>query len=295
MTTRRGTLPSLAARTLITMTPFTPAESALLAAAETGAPAGEVADPAEADGWGPERRIRPEVLRWLCTDPAASARVAPAGLRLRGLCLTGSVDLDGTHIPFPLGFARCALTAGLHLSGAEVARLTLSGCRVGPVRCDGLVAHGPVVFADGTRVLGGVRLGGAAVLGDLVLTGARLLNPGALALAGAALRVEGDLLLDGGFTALGAVRLSDAAVAGRLDLRGGHFLNRGGVALACDRIQVAGKSHLDGGFKAYGQVRFLDARLAGASGAPGPAPTRDARAPRRRAAEPRAWAGPPPT
>jgi hypothetical protein len=292
MTTRRGTLPTLAARTLSTMTPFTPAEAALLEAAETGAPAGTVADPVGADGWGPERRVRPEVVRWLCVDPVASARVAPSGLRLRGLALTGPLDLDRVHVPFPLGFAHCALSAGLQLTGTEVARLTLSGCRVGPVRCDGLVAHGPVILADGTRVLGGIRLGGAAVLGDLVLTGARLLNPGAVALAGASLRVEGDLLLDGGFRALGAVRLVDAAVTGRLDLRGGRFLNHGGVALACDRIQVAGTSRLESGFKAYGQVRFMDARLAGA---PDRAPTRDARASRRRAAGPRTWAGPPPT
>jgi len=280
MTTRRGTLPALAARSLTTMTPFTPAEAALLAAAQIGAPTGTVADPDAAADWGPERRVRAEVLRWLCVDPTAQALVAPAGLRLRGLCLTGPVDLDRAQIPFPLGFAHCALPAGLVLTGAEVGRLTLSGCRVGPVRCDRLVAHGPVVFADGTQALGGVRLGGAVILGDLVLTGARLVNPGAVALAGVALRVEGDLLLDGGFMAQGAVRLVDVAVTGRLDLRGGRFLNPGGVALACDRIQVAGRGHLDGGYRAEGEVRFMDARLAGA---PKPARTRDARAAARRA------------
>jgi len=282
MTTRRGTLPALAAHSLSTMTPFTPAEAALLAAAETGAPTGTVADPVDADGWGPERRVRPEVLHWLCTDETARARVAPAGLRLRGLHVTGPVDLDRARIPFALGFAHCALPAGLDLTRAEVARLTLSGCRVGPVRCDRLMSHGPVAFADGTRVLGGVRLGDAVVLGDLTFTGARLINPGAVALAGAALRVEGDLRLDGGFRALGAVRLVDAAVAGRLDLRGGRFLNRGGVALACDRMQVAGQCHLGASFRAYGPVRFMDARLAGA---PDAGVTRDARAPRRRALE----------
>jgi hypothetical protein len=290
-TTRSGTppgLPALAARALATMTPFTPAEAALLAAAEAHAPAGMVADPALADQWGPERRVRPEVLRWLCLDPLARERVAPAGLRLRGLSLTGPVDLDRARIPFPLAFAHCALGAGLNLARAEVARLTLSGCRAGPVRCDRLTAHGPVAFADGTRILGGVRLGEALILGDLVLTGAKLLNPGAVALAATALRVEGDLCLDGGFEAQGAVRLLDAAVTGRLDLRGGRFLNRGGVALACDRIQVASESRLDGDFKAYGQVRFMDAHLAKVRGtAPlhGAAVTRDARAARRRALE----------
>lgn len=287
MTTRRSALPDLAAHALSTMAPFTPAEDALLAAAGTGAPAGTVADPDGAEAWGPERQVRPEVLRWLCTDPTARARVTPAGLRLRGLAVPGPVDLERARIPFPLAFAHCALPAGLNLAGAEVMRLSLSACRVGPMRCDRLTAHGPVVLADGTRVLGGVRLAGALVLGDLVLTGAELVNPGAVALAGAGIRVEGDLRLDGGFVARGAVRLGGAAVAGCLDLRGGRFLNRGGVALACDRIQVGGTCRLDGGFRPQGQVRFMDARLAqvvGRAGAPR-AVTRDGRAPRPRAFE----------
>jgi hypothetical protein len=287
MTTRQKALPDLAAHALSTMTPFTPAEAALLGAAVAGTPAGTVADPEGAGDWGPERQVRPEVLRWLCTDLDARARVDPKGLRLRGLALAGPVELERTHIPFPLGFAHCALPLGLNLAGAEVARLTLSGCRVGPVRCDRLTAHGPVVFADGTRVLGGVRLAGALVLGDLVFTGAELVNPGAVALAAAGLRVEGDLRLDGGFVARGAVRLGGAAVAGRLDLRGGRFLNPGGVALACDRVQVAGASHVEGGFKAEGQVRFMDAHLAGVPGPARPprAVTRDGRAARPRTLE----------
>lgn len=266
--TRPGSLPGslldLAALALRPMTPFTDLERRMLEAALEGAPAGEVADPAEADGWGPERTVRPEVLAWLCTDPAAVERVSGRGLRLRGVRFTGPVDLGRARIPFPLAFAHCEMGPGMVLDDAEVGRLTLSGCRVGPMRCDRMTAQGTVAVADGTWVLGGVRLSGAVVLGDLVLTGARLVNRGGLALAGTALRVEGDLCMDTGFRALGSVRLIDAAVTGRLDLRGGRCLNRGGIALACDRIQVAGACHLGRGFKAYGRVRFMDARLADA-------------------------------
>lgn len=277
----------LAARALAPMTPFTDLERRVLEAAPTGDPAGEVDDPARADAWGPERTVRPEVLAWLCTDAAAAERVSRRGLRLRGARLAGPVDLGRARVPFPLAFAHCDMAPGLVLDDAEVARLTLSGCRAGPVRCDRMTARGTVALADGTRVLGGVRLSGAVVLGDLMLSGARLVNRGGLALAGTGLRVEGDLCLDTGFRALGSVRLIDAAVTGRLDLRGGRFLNRGGIALACDRIQVAGACHLGRGFAAYGRVRFMDARMADARDpVPGGALVADGRARAARAAAP---------
>jgi len=271
-------LAELAARAL-EGPPFTRAERALLAAAEDGGAArggpGADPDPAGAAAWGPERTVRADLVRWLCTHPEAARRVHPRGLSLHGARVTHPLDLAHVAVPFPLRLVRCALLPGLVFADADLARLTLSGCRVGPLRADRLVARGPVTIADGTRVLGGARLCDATVLGDLCLRGAALINGGAVALAASRLTVEGDLLLDGAFRALGAVRLIDATVAGDLDCRGGRFLNRGGVALACDRIQVGGRTHLDAGFKAYGAVRLLDARVHG--GTHGHASTTDAR------------------
>lgn len=287
MATRRGELHALAEGALGELAPLTLAERRMLEAAETGGVARAAGPDAEMNAayperWGTERMIRPDALRWLCTEPAAVRRVTEVGVRIHGARFDGPLDLSFTAVPFPLVLARCALQPGLALSDADLAALTVSACRVGPVRCDRLNAHGPVSLSQGTRILGGVRLVGATILGDLSLRGATLINGGGVALAAMGLSVEGSLHLDGGFRALGAVRLIDATVSGHLNCQGGRFMNRGAVALACDRMQVAGQCHLGASFRAYGPVRFMDARLAGA---PETAVTRDARAPRRRALE----------
>lgn len=280
MATRRGALHALAASALTDYGPFTPAERRVFEAAEAGRVARAAGtstelDPDRPERWGDERLVRPDVLRWLCTDREAVRRVRPEGVRIHGARFDSPLDLSHAVIPFPLVLARCAVQPGLILNDADIPLLLLSACRVGPVRCDRLTVHGPVSLAEGTRVLGGVRLTGATILGDLSLRGARLINGGAVALAAMGLCVEGNLHLDGGFRALGAVRLIDATVSGHLNCQGGRFLNRGGVALACDRMQVGGSTYLDAGFKAYGQVRLAGARVMGAThGEAGEAPGR---------------------
>jgi hypothetical protein len=41
-------------------------------------------DPAHADEWSAEREVRAELIRWLCVDPRARARIDPQGIRLLG-------------------------------------------------------------------------------------------------------------------------------------------------------------------------------------------------------------------
>src|SRR6516225_7523910 len=86
-------------------------ELALLRAAPRGklAPCGESCDtydptndPARAEAWGQQREVRAELIRWLCTDLDAAARVDPRGLQLLGAAVVGELDLSFVKVPFPL-------------------------------------------------------------------------------------------------------------------------------------------------------------------------------------------------
>lgn len=229
---------------------FTFAERHLLMAVplgETGAgaSAGDYIDPADADRWPDSRNVRPSLIRWLCASPEAVRQMHDNGLRLFAARLSGPLNLSFASIPFPLSFHHCNLISGINISDAEVGRLSFRHCQVGPVRGDRASLEGSLVFAEGTRVLGGVRLQGATVHGNLALNGAHLINSGAVAFAGNGLHVTGSLYMGTDFRALGAVRLTRSVIAGSLDTRGGSFINQSGPALSCDGIQVGGAVHMD--------------------------------------------------
>lgn len=254
----------LAEYTVGELLPFSFAEGRMLDAAAAGEVIALDGAHLPPEAWGNEHDVRPELLRWLCSDPVALARVHEHGLHLKGVRVTGPLNLSAIHMPYPLIFENCVLDHGFGLVDSELGGLAVLGTRMGPMRGDRLALHGPLTVGGGTRITGGLRLKEATVAGALSLTHADLLNRGGVAFGGSGLSVEGDLRLGQGFRALGTVRLVGAVVAGHLDLNGARLLNRGGVALACDRLAVAGDLYLHGNFRAYGQVRLVQAHVSGA-------------------------------
>jgi hypothetical protein len=95
--------------------------------------------------------------------------------------------------------------------------------------------------ATGASDLGGVRIGGATVIGQLSLRGATLTNSRGPALMADSATIQGAAFLDQGFTAtgagrLGAVRLAEAKVSGMLTLCGATLTNDTGPALVADLL-----------------------------------------------------------
>src|SRR3954447_22496997 len=85
-------------------TPFSAAEPKMFRAAITGdvawcGPSQHNDDPhnnpSSNEEWGSERKIRAELLRWLCVDKMAEGYVDPQGIRLHGAVISSDLNLSG--------------------------------------------------------------------------------------------------------------------------------------------------------------------------------------------------------
>jgi len=238
-------------------------------------------DPAKATdkdtGWGPEREIRADLIRWLCVDRQARELVDPKGIQVLGAKITGPVDLQRVSSPFALALQRCRFMEDADLRRMEVPDLDLQGTWTRSIAADGARVRGYVFLRNGFRAEGEVRLLGAQIGGDLSCIGGTFSNPpiGGIEASGKALSadgidVKGILYLRDGFHAEGEVRLLRAHIGGDLDCVGGRFTNpakkglaTGGKALSADRAVVEGGVFLRNGFWAEGEVRLPGARIAG--------------------------------
>jgi hypothetical protein len=219
----------------------------------------------------PEHTIRAELLRELllkrCNKPPD-----PRGVRLRGARITGTLDLTQVEAAVGLQLWGCNFDHRLLLKGAHLPWLSLTDSCVPALAADRLQVDGGLFLDGGFRAIG-VRLLGGRITGQLVLSGAVLINEAGPALVGDGLQVDGGLFLDGGFWAVGhgeggAVRLLGAHISGPLSLRDAKLTNNAGPALVGDGIRVDGNLLLDGGFWATGHaeggaVRLLGARITG--------------------------------
>jgi hypothetical protein len=115
--------------------------------------------------------------------------------------------------------------------------------------------------------VGGISLVGAEIVGNLSCTGAWLAVAGrdGKAMAGAGIKVGGDLSLDDAFTAAGAIDLRGADIVSNLNCRRARIdgTNGDGNALNADSAKVGGHVLLTGGFTAAGVIYLLDADIAG--------------------------------
>ena len=180
-------------------------------------------DPAKSDGWGVEREIRAELLRWLCLDREASSRVDPAGLQVLGAKITGALNLSFGSVPFPLGLFRCRLLEPAQLRSTQIPALYLNGSRTKSIFADGVNVKGSVFLRQGFTAEGEVQLLGAQIGGNLECSGGAFKNAGGKALDADGAKVKGSVFLRQGFTAEGEVLLLRAQIGGNLQCDGGAF------------------------------------------------------------------------
>jgi hypothetical protein len=230
----------------------------------------------EMQAWGAERTVRAAVLRHLLIgkDWPTDAR----GVRLRGIRVSGPLDLQAATLHCPLHLDSCFLEGKLVcLDQAAATVLTITGCHLGGLTGETLTAK--TLDLSGSALTGSLRLPGASMTGTLSCRGAHLTgcDDDGNALVADGIRVGGEgVLLDSGFTTAGAVCLSRAVISGALSCGGARLTGRDreGRALVADGIKVGFDVFLDDGFEAAGAVSLLladitgmlscqDARLAG--------------------------------
>ena len=220
---------------------------------------------AEMQAWADERTVRAAVLRHLLI--AGQWPVDAKGVRLRGVRISGLLDLEVAAIRCPLWLNYCYHDADepVCLDYATASRLTLTGCQLAGLTGEMLTARA-LNLSDST-LSASLRLPGADITGELSCSGAQLTGTDGdgNALVADGMKVGGAVFLDGGFTAAGAVRLLGADITGQLMCRGAQLTGTDGDgnALGADGIKVSGGVFLDGGFTAAGAVRLHSADITG--------------------------------
>jgi hypothetical protein len=210
--------------------------------------------------WGPDRRVRAEVLTRLLLGMVEAEPGYVARLRLTGARVTGRLDLTGATVAHGLYLTGCWLDEEIEARNARLRLVDLVRCRIPAFQGWGMRVDGPAGFA-GSR-LGFLGLADATIAGRLHLTDVALATGDRYALHGTRLTV-GHSILCHDLTACGEVRLVDAQVGGALLLSRARFSRPGGVALNLHGVRVDQSIDCDDGFAAAGGVRLSSARVAG--------------------------------
>lgn len=252
---------------------LSPLERRLVTAVEVGEVvdlAGEArVDPAEMDGWPPEREIRAEVIRDVLLGRLGDT-ADPRGLRVRGARIVGTLDLEAVRIEMLLRLSSCDFTDVIWVRGTQVPLLDLRDSRLRGLNGRELTVERAVLLSRVVVPNGYVSLAGARVGAVCSCENARLHNAGGRALHADRIQIDGDLLLDGltaeGTGADGAVRLLGAHIDGRVSARGVRLTNRSGPALVADNLQVPDTVDFSHGVRVLGHgpsgaVRMVGARV----------------------------------
>lgn len=196
----------------------------------------------------------------------------PRGVRVEGARITGVADWDWQRLRVPLELIDCDLDAPLCLDRAEVAGLTLTGCRLPGLSAEQMRCASTLTVA-GCTVAGSMFLRDAEVSGAVVLRGTTILGTEDIpvpnrpatrtAVHATRLTVSGALVLGSAFTAEGAVRLAGARIGGNLLCHDSRIRHRTGHALEALDAEIGGSVILARGFAADGVVILDRARISG--------------------------------
>ncbi len=134
--------------------------------------------------------------------------VSTKGVIAIGARISGVLDLEGTSLNRTLWLHKCALDGPVTLIDAECRTISLRGsCLAGGLIGTRAVISGNLVLSEGFSAKGEINLVRAKIDGQLVCSGGRFDNPGAIALNADALMLTGSAYLRDGFLAKGEVLL----------------------------------------------------------------------------------------
>jgi len=208
--------------------------------------------------------IRAEVLCHLLVGK--EWEVASKGVWLRGVRITGRMDLEGAKVRCPLRLEICHLNGSepVNLDYAEVPGMAFICCKLPGISGKTLTVNKDLSLA-GSTVTGPVQLQVATITGDLDCSGARLQGTGD-ALNAAAIKVGGNVFLAEAVTTNGGIDLETADIAGTLKCStaqlGGVVERYGGsYAIFAQWIKVGGPVRLNMYFTATHTVFLLGADI----------------------------------
>jgi len=226
-------------------------------------------------GWGSERQIHAELIRWICADRRAKSFVDPVGIGIFGAKIVGELLLEYISVPFPIKFINCALVEAASFYSAEVLELDFGGSWLKSLFADNALIKGNVFLRDGFRAEGEIGLRGTQIEGSLDCAGAALINPlnkfvpgTGVALNANGIVVKGSVFLRNKFCAEGEVSLLNAQIGGSLDCADGLFRNPpqlggSGDALSVHLGSIKGTVFLTRGFRAEGATRLVGTQIGG--------------------------------
>ena len=216
---------------------------------------------AEMQTWGEERTVRAAVLQYLLV--AEQWPVHARGVRLRGVRISGHLDLEAATLRCQLSLERCYFDADepARLDYATASRVILTRCRLAGLRGEMLTAE--ELNLRLSTLTGPLSLSSANITGQLNCNGTQLegADGDRRALIADDIRVGGGVYLQR-LTAAGAVRLPGADITGLLSCRDARLkvADLDGNALFAERMTVGGV-YLDRTFTAAGAVQLSGADI----------------------------------
>ncbi|MEU4086175.1 oxidoreductase [Streptomyces aureus] len=215
------------------------------------------------EGPGP---VRASAVRELLLAGAAAEAERLLRLRLRGVTITGTLDLAETVVAGTLRLHDCRLEQAPCLDGASLGALELQGCELPGVSAAGLTT-GWKCEISGCHVTGPIDLYSASIGGSLHLENSRLTGRGErrgeAALQLLCATVGGDIQAGTGLCVDGCTDLRDTSVRGTVVLKRARLINPDGKALNAKRLHVGGDLNCRGGLVAEGTVDLRDAQVGG--------------------------------
>jgi uncharacterized protein involved in tellurium resistance len=221
--------------------------------------------------WGPDRTIEASVIRDVLLGRKAP-NADPHGVQLRGLRISGPLDLYNVQSDLDLSLSDCLIESGVILRRARLRMISFTGCVImaGANRTclDGqqvavAALHLNESTFDASDSGTPIDLRYGQVRGSLILSGAQLNghDSDGDSLIGDGLTVDGAMSLGtsgrSAFTATGAIRLPRANIGGELNLSGaqlnGHDGN--GNSLFADGLTVDGGMFI----RTSGKLQFTSA------------------------------------
>ena len=202
-------------------------------------------------GWDDSQILSADFLRKLLRGLVVP-KPDPHGLRIRGVRVSGRVDLEDLTTEIGIVLIDCYLDQGLTSRDARLPVLGLIGCHArhettAVIDATRLVTTGPCALVR-TCVRASwegpaVQFSGASIGGQLNLSGSTIHNASGLALALDGAAVAGDVILREDFSAVSAggqatIRARDAHVAGQFDCTGSELVNVSGPVLDGESLDV---------------------------------------------------------
>jgi hypothetical protein len=192
------------------------------------------------------------------------------GLRIRGARVVGEATWDWQQLTVALELIDCVIDQPINLDHAQVAGLSLIGCRLPGLSAEQMTCTSTLKLVrsviSGTVLLRDAVISGAVLASGTVIRG-QVGDPDRagvqVAVLATRIQVSGAMLLGEGFRAEGAVLLPGARIGGNLQCSGGVFVHPGGDAIEVRDAQIGGSVLLADGFVAEGRLLLDRSRVSG--------------------------------